>query len=484
MKSRMHFLIALLLVLASLLAACGDNTNTSGPSTAATTAPGAATTAPGATTAAATTAPGGTATTATAATTAAGATTAAAAGASSGSGGKVKITMWTHSAGNKGEMEVLGKEVPGFNSSQSKYEVTIESFPQSSYNDSVAAASVAGNLPCIMDMDGPTVPNFAWSNFIQPLPITDADITSMGVLNSAVGRYNSKIYSLGQFDVALLIYGRKSILDKNSIRIPSIDKPWTLDEFNAALAKLKTAGGFEYPIDLGSQGTGEWWPYAYSPMLESFGGDLIDRKTYSTAEKALNGPEAVKWGTWFQGLFKQGYAAPKPADDQAFLQGRVALAYNGSWATSDVVKKYGDDALLLPPPDFGTGPKIGGASWQWGISAKCQQAEGAWQFIKYIMQPENVALYSKTNSLIPTTAAGAALVPDYAPGGKYRIYFDMASKYAVLRPPTPGYLIISSQFEKAGLAIRDGNNVQNTLDDAVDAINRDLKDHNNYAPKS
>jgi multiple sugar transport system substrate-binding protein len=468
-KTKIYSLVVLLLVLTGLLAACGDNTAATAPTTAAQ-----ATTVAAATTSAASTA---------AQTTTAAATTVAASGANSGTGGKVKITMWTHSAGNKGEMEVLGKEVPGFNSSQSKYEVSIESFPQASYNDSVAAASVAGNLPCILDMDGPTVPNFAWSNYIQPLPVTEADVKAMGVIPSAVGSYNGKIYSLGQFDVALLIFGRKSVLDKNGIRIPSIDKPWTLDEFNSALAKLKSAGGFDYAIDLGSQGKGEWWPYAYSPMLQSFGGDLIDRKTYTTAEKALNGPEAVKWGQWFQDLFKKGYANPTPADDQAFLQGRVALAYNGSWGTGDVVKKYGDDALFLPPPDFGKGPKIGGASWQWGISSKCQQADGAWQFIKYIMQPENVALYSKTNSLIPTTTAGAALVPDYAEGGKYRIFFDMANKFAVLRPPTPGYLIISSQFEKAGLAIRDGGNVQNALDDAVDAINRDIKDHNNYAAK-
>ena len=30
----------------------------------------------------------------------------------------------------------------------------------------------------------------------------------------------------------------------------------------------------------------------------------------------------------------------------------------------------------------------------------------------------------------------------------------MAKQFAVLRPATPGYPIVSSQFEKAGLAIR------------------------------
>jgi multiple sugar transport system substrate-binding protein len=91
------------------------------------------------------------------------------------------------------------------------------------------------------------VPNFAWSGYIQPLPISEEDIETMGVLTNDVGRYNGQIYSLGQFDVALLVYGRKSILEKHNIRIPSIEKPWTADEFMAALDTLKASGEYEYP---------------------------------------------------------------------------------------------------------------------------------------------------------------------------------------------------------------------------------------------
>ena len=65
-------------------------------------------------------------------------------------------------------------------------------------------------------------------------------------------------------------------------------------------------------------------------------------------------------------------------------------------------------------------------------------------------------------------------------GGPYRVFFDMAQRFAVLRPETPGYLTISNQFEQAGLAIRDGANVQDTLDDAVDAIEQDIQDNNSY----
>jgi len=218
-------------------------------------------------------------------------------------------------------------------------------------------------------------------------------------------------------------------------------------------------------------------------MVQSFGGDLIDRKTYTTADGVLNGPEALAWGKWFQGLFKNGYANPTPADNNGFLQGTIPLWYTGSWSANDVTKKWGDDALFVPAVDFGKGPKIGAGSWEWGISANSKHAEGAWEFIKFLMAPEQVAAMSKATGLIPTTPAAAELTDTYKTGGPYRVFYDMLAAYAVVRPPTPGYLIISSAFEKAGNAIRDGNDVQNALDDAVDKIDQDIKDHNNYGFK-
>lgn len=397
-------------------------------------------------------------------------------------GGKIKISLWTHSAGNPAEMSTLKTEVTAFNASQSQYEVDIQSFPQASYNDSVSAAALAHKLPDIIDMDNPTVANFAWSQYIQPLPITDAEVQQLGLANSAVGRWQGKIYSLGQFDVALTIFARKSILDKYHIRIPTLSQPWTLDEFNSALSTLKASGQFQYPLDLGAGGTGEWWPYAYSPMLQSFGGDLIDRKTLTSADGILNGSAAVKWGKWFQGLFKNGYAPAKPSSTQGFLQGKIALWYDGSWDADNVVQKYGNDALFLPAVNFGNGPKIGGGSWEWGISSSSssQQAQGAWLFIKSLMQPANIAMLNKATGLIPTTPAAATLLPRYATGGAYRVFFDMSQHFAVMRPSTPAYLTISNQFAQAGQAIRDGADVQTSLDNAVNAIDQDIQSHNNY----
>ncbi len=74
-----------------------------------------------------------------------------------------KISMWSHAAGNDQEIATVKEAIADFNASQTNYEVVLEEFPQESYNDSIAAAAAANTLPCIVGVDGPIRPNWAWA---------------------------------------------------------------------------------------------------------------------------------------------------------------------------------------------------------------------------------------------------------------------------------------------------------------------------------
>lgn len=393
-----------------------------------------------------------------------------------------EITMWRHESGDV-EVEVVRSMIDGFNKSQNKYKVVYENLPKGSYTQSVTAGAVAKKLPCLIDMDQPTVANFAWSGHIRPIgDLVDKNVVSQ-MLNGGKGEYKGILYSVGQFDAALGIFARKSALDKAGLRTPTIDKPWTLAEFNDALAKLKTLPDYEYVIDMHNTFDGEWWTYAFSPWMQSFGGDLIDRQTMTHADGVLNGTEAVAFGKWFQSLYTKGYANKKPADDKSFVLGRVPLDYMGNWAYAEAKEKWGDDLIVLLPPDFGKGSKIGAASWQYGISSTCATPEGAAAFINYMLEPKQIAANSAATKLIPITQAGADISPDYKPGGPLRFYYEFSKKFALVRPGTPGYPFLTSTYEKAMRAIVNGADVQRTLDDAADAIDRNIKDNKGYGFK-
>jgi multiple sugar transport system substrate-binding protein len=356
--------------------------------------------------------------------------------------------------------------------------VVREDFPQGAYNDAVVAAAASGDLPCLIDMDGPIMPNWAWSGYLQPLDLP-TELTD-SLLPTAIGTYDGTIYSAGYWEAALSIFARKSVLEANGIRIPTIDSPWTQEEFDGILATLKAAG-YETPIDIGAEDAGEWWSYAYSPILQSFGGDEINRDDYQSADGALNGPDAVKAFTWFQDLFKNGYASNAGTiGNQEFVDDQVALSYTGVWNALASIEEVGDDLLILPPPDFGNGPKIGGGSWQWGITEGCSDADGARDYLEFSFNDEYITAFADQQIVIPATEAAAAASEHFNEDGVLRPFVELSEQFALARPATPAYPVISSTFEKAAKDIMAGGDVQSTLDAAVKDIDQNIESNDGY----
>ena len=273
--------------------------------------------------------------------------------------------------------------------------------------------------------------------------------------------------------------------DKAGVTIPTVNKPWTKDEFMGALDKLSKLDGFSYAIDMSVWDTAEWWPYAYAPMLQSFGGDLIDRKSYETAEGFLNGDKAVEWGTWFRSLFTSNYASQTPAKDgQDFLQGKVPLVYAGGWKVLKAQETFGkDEVLILPPVDFGAGAHVGGGSWQWGVSSSSKNADAANKFIEFLMQDKYLVQYSDAIGNFPSIESATPKTKYYGEGKPLEPVYEIGKKYALLRPATPGYKVISSTFDKAARDIVSGSDVKSTLDQAVKDINADIKSNDGYKAK-
>jgi len=394
---------------------------------------------------------------------------------------QTELTMWSHGAGNDVEIKVLNQIISDFNASQDDYKVVFESFPQGSYNDSVVAAALAGTLPCILDVDGPVLPNWVWAGYLQPLQIDESKIETF--LPGTKGYWNDQLYGIGFWDAAVALFARKSDLEAWGLRMPTVDEPWTKDEFMAALDAAKESGKYEFPLDLGMNDQGEWYPYAFSPFLESFGGDIVDRTTYQTAEGALNGDAAIEFGEWWQSLFEDGYA-PGPAEDPAdqatgFINGKFAFQWNGNWRAVATMAEV-DDVVFLPAPDFGHGNIIGAASWQYAISATCPNPEGANAFIEFALDDKYLAAFSEGMGLIPSTPTAAEMTEMYAEGGPLATFYDLSAKQAMVRPVTPGYVVQAKVFTKALADIANGADVADTLDAAVDEIDSNIENNQGY----
>ena len=403
-------------------------------------------------------------------------------GSESGGGGDVAVVRaWAHS-GQEAEREVLTDQVARFNALNSGVRVELTIVPEGAYNAQVQSAALAGELPDLLEFDGPFLYNYVWQRQLRPLD---------GLLDAAVvedllpslrdqGTFRGRLWSVGVFDSGLGLYGSRSALEEVGARIPaSPAEAWSAVEFESLLERLHAGRGGRPPLDLKVNYRGEWYAYAFSPVLQSAGGDLIDRGAGGAARGTLDGPASVAAMERLQGWFRKGWVDPN-LDDAAFIAGRVALSWSGHWDYARYAEALGEDLVVLPLPDFGEGVRTGMGSWNWGITAKARTPEAAARFLEFLLQKEEVLAMSGANGAVPGTRSALAASERFGPGGALALFARQLSEAAVPRPKTPAYPVITSVFAEAFEAIRNGENVAAALGRAAERIDRDIADNEGY----
>ncbi|MER6159928.1 sugar ABC transporter substrate-binding protein [Streptomyces sp. NPDC001868] len=405
--------------------------------------------------------------------------------------GTAHITMWFH-AGQSGEQTTLKRQVKEFNRSQRQVRVELVTLPeQRPYTELVLSAAASGDLPDLLDFDGPNLYSYAWSGTLKPIDSCVPARIRKDLLPSIreQGTYDERLWGVGTFDSGLGLYVRPSVLKDAGVRVPKgVDDAWTADELTEILRKLR-AEGYEAPLDLNftdSKLADEWNTYAFAPAVWSAGGDLIDPEEFRTADGFLNGPESVEALSTMQRWVEEGYVDRDEKEDKsAFVKGRTPISWMGHWKYGEFSEAYPGDVAIVPLPDFGTGTVTGMGSWQWGIPSGGADGDAVWRFLEYLLRPEQVARMSEANGAIPATEGGVKLSPLFDENGAERLFIEqLRSGAARPRPQTPAYPAVTVAFSHAVADIVfSGAPAQKTLDEAVAAIDQDLAAHDGY-PKS
>jgi multiple sugar transport system substrate-binding protein len=398
---------------------------------------------------------------------------------------KGELQVWVHS-GQESERQVIEEQTKRFNASQHEAKVQLTFIPEGSYNSQVQAAALSKDLPDVLEFDGPFVYNYVWQKNLVPMDALISESVRKDLLPSilAQGTYRGKLYSVGTFDSGLGLYGRRSQLKAAGVRIPTGNKDaWTVAEFNRVLSALAKKDRDRQVLDLKLNYRGEWFTYGFSPILQSAGGDLIQRNTYKTANGSLNGPTAVNAVKALQGWIQKGYVDPN-IDDAAFTSGKVALSWVGHWVYKDYAKAVGKDLVVLPLPNFGTGSKTAQGSWNWGITTNCKGQDcqrSAMRFLEFLLQPKEVLAMANANGAVPGTKRAIAQSKLYALGGPLHLFAaQLLAGETVPRPQTPAYPVITSAFQETFANTRNGLDVKTALDKAVTTIDLDIQDNQGY----
>ena len=392
------------------------------------------------------------------------------------------LQVWAH-AGQEAERQVLRAQLQRFNQQSDKTQLKLTFIPERDYNAQVQAAALAGDLPDVLEFDGPYLYNYIWQQHLIPLEEMLPQSLIDDLLPSIVtqGSYGQHLYSVGVYDSGLGLYARKSALQHIGARIPaSAADAWSIDEFNQILGQLAAVDEDQAVLDIKLNYTGEWYTYGFSPLLQSAGADLIDRQSYQASDGTINKPAAVSAMQQLQTWIQRGYVDAN-LDDAAFTSGRVALSWVGHWEYERYRNIYNEDLIVLPLPDLGRGSRTGQGSWNWAITRHSRHPRVAAQFIEFLLQTDEVLAMCDANGAVPGTKTAVQQSTLYGRQGPLALFAgQLMQGVSVPRPKTPAYPVITTEFQNAFQQIRNGGDAKQALDHAAQKIDRDIRDNQGY----
>jgi multiple sugar transport system substrate-binding protein len=237
-----------------------------------------------------------------------------------------------------------------------------------------------------------------------------------------------------------ILYFNKDLFDAAGVAYP--DDTWTLDTLKENAIKLTSGEGGEKVYGLGalpSPGNGTIAP----PYLFPFGAKYLNEPEES--ECLITAPEAVEAMVWWDELRTAG-AVPNP-DEMAsvawppFQFGKIAMYYEGSWATPPIVASanFGWDVAIWPkgPADH----KTFSAGSCYTITRDAKNADAAWIYLnEYISTSGQNYMWGITGRGSPSRLSSwpSYIDSEFAPPGAQKIQqmMETIASHEILDKPT------------------------------------------------
>lgn len=391
---------------------------------------------------------------------------------SSGStAGATSIKVWVSS----GAEDDVYRET--FDKMETELGITIndEYYPKDELDSKLQVAPVVGDAPDMIVADYLLIPGYYETGMIQPIDEYISDDLKSDLLQSVIAEstYDGKMVSTAQFDSGLALWANKSMLEEAGVRIPtSYTDAWTKEEFEDALAKLK-ASGVEYPMYLRQNNPSSLY-YTYMPFVVSFGGDYMNRDTMLT-EGALDSEASIAAFDYISWMIDQGYVnAACDYEDAFYGRKESALSLTGHWMYTQHVDALGDDAIIIPIPDFGNGVYTCTGSTVWAMTTAAVDngvADAVWSVMEKSMDPEHINMVTDVNGAIPSRLSVMEQDPELQEGGRLYLYREqLEANIFVQRPLTPAHMTIYSAMQSAIADIIAGADAGETLTATAQSI--------------
>jgi sn-glycerol 3-phosphate transport system substrate-binding protein len=337
----------------------------------------------------------------------------------------VEITFW-HSMQRANE-ETLQRMTERFNSSQNDVRVTLVN--QTTYIDTFnkfRAGLASGDLPDLAQIEDTALQQMIDLHAVLPAQAcVDADKYDLSDHLERVTQYYSvkgKLWPM-PFNVSnpVLYYNKKAF---RSAGLDPEQPPKTLDEVKATSKKLKDSGAVAqagFGLKLDAWHLEQWSAIAGKTYVNNGNG----RKSRASAV-TFNNATGKEIYTFLNDMVKQGLAKTNPAEGTGAVDNLLGIGNGNFGMTIDSTAALGTIVQVLgggqfpnvelgvapmPGPQGKGGVLVGGAALYISKKSSPEKQAGAWQFAKFLNEPDSQAEWSVGTGYIPIRKSAVNLPP-------------------------------------------------------------------------
>ena len=174
-------------------------------------------------------------------------------------------------------------------------------------------------------------------------------------------------------------------------------------------------------------------------------------------------------------MLDEGYVnAACDYEDAFYGRDEAAFSMLGHWKYSQHVEAFGDDAIIVPLPDFGNGVfTCSGSTVDVMTTAAVDRgvADQAWTVLQAMMSPDYIQMVCEVNGGVPARKSVMDGMEQWQEGGRLYLYREqLEAGISYLRPITPAHSTLQTQMASVVTNILAGGDPAELLHDAAEYV--------------